>query len=63
MTAVALTTEERLDAMSAQMDFIVEELQRQRETRETDRGVDRDPHARHRSRPCRWPPPNLRTST
>ncbi len=34
MTAVAVTTEERLDAMSAQMDFIVEELQRQREARE-----------------------------
>jgi uncharacterized protein YjgD (DUF1641 family) len=34
MTAVALSTEERLDAMSAQMDFIVAELQAQRETRE-----------------------------
>ncbi|MCU0277333.1 MAG: DUF1641 domain-containing protein [Candidatus Nanopelagicales bacterium] len=34
MTAVAVTTEERLDAMSAQMDFIVEELQRQRAARE-----------------------------
>ena len=34
MTAVALTTEERLDALSVQMDFIVAELQAQRETRE-----------------------------
>jgi uncharacterized protein YjgD (DUF1641 family) len=31
---VAPTTEERLDALSAQMDFIVEELQRQRAARE-----------------------------
>jgi uncharacterized protein YjgD (DUF1641 family) len=35
MTAVTeLSTEQRLDRLSAQMDFIVEELQRQRETRE-----------------------------
>jgi sulfide:quinone oxidoreductase len=35
MTAVpTLTTEERLDALSVQMDFIVAELQAQRETRE-----------------------------
>jgi len=35
MTAVTEpSTEERLDRLSAQMDFIVEELQRQRETRE-----------------------------
>jgi uncharacterized protein YjgD (DUF1641 family) len=32
MTAV--TSEDRLDALTAQMDFVVEELQRQRETRE-----------------------------
>lgn len=32
MTAV--TTEDRLDALTAQMDFVVEELQRQREARE-----------------------------
>lgn len=31
---VTATTEERLDVLSAQMDFIVEELQRQREARE-----------------------------
>jgi len=34
MTAVPTTTEERLDALSAQMDFIVEELQAQRAARE-----------------------------